>query len=241
MSRINLLKFNKTKLCGGPCGCGKEKTLNEFCVKTGQCKECRKIYMKKYREDNKEYIKKQRKEFRDSHKKEIKAYMSCYRQTPLAKESKKIHDKLYYDNNKTKIKIYKQYYSKKNKNKINENMRKKRNNNINFKISCSLRSRLNEALKRNFKTGSAVRDMGCSIEMLRIHLESKFYQNSETEEKMTWNNYGRLWHIDHVIPLSTLDLKDEDQFYRACHYTNLQPLWVKENLEKHNNSLWDWE
>lgn len=40
------------------------------------------------------------------------------------------------------------------------------------------------------------------------------------------------WHIDHIKPLCSFDLKDKVQFKEACHYSNLQPLWAKDNLNK---------
>jgi hypothetical protein len=62
---------------------------------------------------------------------------------------------------------------------------------------------------------------------LKIHLESKF------QPGMTWENHGRNgWHIDHIKPLCSFDLTDLMQLRQACHYTNLQPLWAKENLRK---------
>ena len=87
--------------------------------------------------------------------------------------------------------------------------------------------RLHKALKNTFKSGSAVKDLGCSIEYLKAYLEGQF------EPGMTWDNWGRRgWHIDHIRPLASFDLTDPEQFKQAVHYTNLQPLWAKDNLKK---------
>lgn len=106
---------------------------------------------------------------------------------------------------------------------------------VNYRIACLLRARLRTAIKNNHKTGSAIKDLGCSIEEFKIHIENKFYVNRETNQNMTWENYGFYgWHIDHIVPLSYFDLTDRKQFLKACHYTNLQPLWAKDNLKKGN-------
>jgi hypothetical protein len=100
------------------------------------------------------------------------------------------------------------------------------------RIKHSLRSRLNHAIKRNFKSGSAVEDLGCSIEELKIYLESKFSPD------MTWSSYGHKgWHIDHIVPLSSFDLNNPEELRVACHYKNLQPLWAKDNLVKSNKII----
>lgn len=100
-------------------------------------------------------------------------------------------------------------------------------NDLNFKLASRLRNRINRAIKSKFKVGSAVRDLGCSIEQLKQHLESKF------KTDMSWDNWTTDgWHIDHIVPLASLDLSDPVQFQQACHYTNLQPLWWHENLDK---------
>ena len=50
---------------------------------------------------------------------------------------------------------------------------------------------------------------------------------------MTWDNWTTDgWHIDHIKPLSSFDLTDRKQLLEVCHYTNLQPLWAKDNLIK---------
>jgi hypothetical protein len=105
-------------------------------------------------------------------------------------------------------------------------IRSKYNNDLNFRLSDILRSRLNKAIK-GIRRGSAVKDLGCSIEELKVYLESKFLP------EMTWNNYGKYgWHIDHIKPLSGFNLSNIEQLKEACHYTNLQPLWAKDNLSK---------
>lgn len=58
------------------------------------------------------------------------------------------------------------------------------------------------------------------------NLESKF------QSCMSWSNYSE-WHIDHIFPLSKFDLTNREELVKACHYSNLQPLWASENLSKH--------
>ena len=65
---------------------------------------------------------------------------------------------------------------------------------------------------------------------MESYLESKF------ETGMTWDNYGYYgWHIDHIITLSSVS--SEDEVYKLCNYTNLQPLWAEDNLKKSNKIL----
>lgn len=121
-----------------------------------------------------------------------------------------------------------------NKPEIKER-RKKRHldrmkNDIVYRLSYLLRTRLNKAIKGNYRTGSAVRDLGCSVSELKLHIESKF------QEGMNWSNHGK-WHIDHIKPLAAFNLADRKQLLEACHYTNLQPLWAKDNLIKSNKYI----
>ncbi len=96
-----------------------------------------------------------------------------------------------------------------------------------YRLKCNLRKRLNRALKRNTKKGSAIKDLGCSIEDFKKYIESKWL------EGMTWENYTyQGWHIDHIKPLSSFNLEEPEEFKKANHYTNLQPLWKKDNLIK---------
>jgi len=98
-----------------------------------------------------------------------------------------------------------------------------------YRLRTVLRARLNAALRGKGQRGSAIRNLGCSIPELQSYIESKFLPG------MSWKNWGRgTWHIDHMMPLSSFDLSDPQQLKKACHYTNLQPLWAKDNLRKSN-------
>jgi hypothetical protein len=95
-----------------------------------------------------------------------------------------------------------------------------------FRLSRGLRTRLGAALHDDKKGGSAIRDLGCTIAELKIWLESQF------APEMTWENRGPVWHVDHKIPLAAFDLTDPVELKQACHYTNLQPLFARDNHRK---------
>lgn len=99
-----------------------------------------------------------------------------------------------------------------------------------FKLRALLRTRLYIAIRTHERRGSAIRDLGCSVDELVIHIASQF------KPGMTWENWGHVgssvWHLDHIKPLAAFDLTDPEQVRAACHYTNLQPLWAPENLRK---------
>ena len=99
-------------------------------------------------------------------------------------------------------------------------------------LAVRLRSRFHKALRGKFKAGSAIRDLGCSIAYFKAYIAQQF------TEGMTWDNYGE-WHLDHKRPLAAFDLTSREDWLRAAHYTNYQPLWAEDNHTK--NAKLDWE
>jgi len=175
--------------------------------------------------------------WRDSKKEYAKIYASEYykkNKSYYKKNKNKIlkYVKSYQIKNKNELKHKRKNYREVNKDKTYQRHKKRLETDIQYKLKCNLRIRLNTALKNNYKSGSAVRDLGCSIESFKAYLESKF------QSGMTWDNYGMYgWHIDHIKPLFSFDLSDRNQFLEACHYTNLQPLWAQDNLTKSNKLI----
>jgi hypothetical protein len=104
---------------------------------------------------------------------------------------------------------------------------------LKYRIASRLRNRILRALKKGYKSGHSIELLGCSIEFLKTYLENLF------EEGMTWENWSRKgWHMDHIIPCASFDLTKEEEQKKCFHYTNLQPLWAKDNLEKHTKLNW---
>lgn len=194
-----------------------------------KCKECRnkenlakdmsQIYDKKkiWYQNNKESVLAKNQEYRELNKEKVLEIQRLYRLKNKDEHSQqKKH--WYAVNRKYVIKKSLQY----------KQDRMKRD--TCFLLAERLRNRLYSALKNGTKNGSAVSDLGCSIEELKTYLESRF------QEGMNWDNWSRTgWHIDHIIPLSSFDLTNRGELLKACHYTNLQPLWAKDNLSKGSN------
>ena len=185
----------------------------------------KKLYQKEYYQKNKE---RENVKNRKNHHKNKNKYNA--------------HKREYAANNAETIKLRKQKYYIKNKDIINKrnskwgklNRKNRRDyeknkmlTDINYRIQKLLRDRISKAIKRGCKRGSAVRDLGCSIEEFKKYIESKF------QVGMNWKNHGQYgWHLDHIKPLSAFDLTDRKQLLEAVHYTNIQPLWAWDNLSK---------
>lgn len=212
---LKLKEFSKDKNKNGGCG--------------SHCKKCISKYIKEYynNENNEDRKRKYNTKYSIENKEKIKIYHKKYYKKNKIKILKQ--NKKWRNNNSEKMQKAQKRWIKKNKERYlfhnREYIKNRIKNDPNFKIARNLRIRISQLLCGKYKSGSAVKDMGCSIPGLKVYLESLWQPN------MTWKNYGK-WHIDHIIPLASFDLTDRKQFLKACHYTNLQPLWAKDNLKK---------
>lgn len=180
------------------------------------CKECRseynklnreriKLKNKEYYENNKETLLGKNKEYRLENSDAIKIQRKEYREREEVAIHRKEKNKEYLPVRKLKIK-------------------ERRKNDINFKLSEILRSKVHKMLKNN-KTSYA-NYIGCDVVFLKKWLEFRF------DENMNWTNLGSYWHIDHILPINRFDFTNERHKYICFHWTNLQPLTCFDNQSK---------
>jgi hypothetical protein len=212
--------------------------------KSGACKDCKNIDSCKRQKEVKEGKRKIK------HTKQFcihghDTFVTGFYKDGSCIECVKIRDKERYQNNKDEILAYNKIYYQNNKEKIltqvkewyldnleqillqkKKYVKNRKAIDINFRLACNLRTRLNSALKNNSKLGSAVRDLGCPIEFFKDYIATKFHDG------MTWGNYGSYWELDHIKELADFDLTDRKQFLEAVNYKNYQPLTIEEHKKK---------
>ncbi len=132
--------------------------------------------------------------------------------------SKECYKKNY--NNRPEVKEMKRLFAKKYQ-------KEKRGSDIKHRITSQLRHRINLVLKNKLKSEKTKILLGCEIDYFMDYIESKFLDG------MNWNNYGFYgWHIDHIKPCVSFDLTDPEEQKKCFHFSNLQPLWSKDNYKK---------
>lgn len=206
--------------------CGLTKTVSEFYPKkkgcpdlTTICKICGNRRAKEWRRANKERIKETSKEWRKKNPEKQSKISERRRKKNPEKEAERIRAW-----RKKNPESHRKYYHK-NKEEIRQKQRDRLESDHLFKLRKTVRNRIGVALRdggyqKQCKTSEM---LGCDWQTLVEHLESQF------TEGMSWENMGE-WHVDHRVPLSSANTPEELE--ALCHYTNLQPLWAKDNLSK---------
>ena len=211
----------ETKKC---LNCNKRKTVNNFTKDKSKkdglkihCRDCCKLYYKKYHLDNKE-------------KENLRVLNYMNNNPDIVMKCRKN----FYKNNKDKVLLN----NKISREKYKEERKENRRNNILLRLKENIGNGIRSTMKeRNLtKKSKTTEILGCSKIDFKLYIESKF------ETWMTWENYGKYngefnygWDIDHIIPISSA--KTEEDIIRLNHYTNLQPLcsytnrYIKRNKE----------
>jgi hypothetical protein len=195
------------------------------------CKECDKEKYFKNRERNilnmRDYKKNNPEKLKEYYLRNQENYKQ-YRENK--KDLSRVYMKDYYLNNLEKRKKYLDSTKETRNLKRNISEKKRRKIDSLFKLKIYVRNRIGFYLKKNSitKRSETFKVIGCTPQELKIHLEQKFING------MSWDNQGE-WHIDHIIPLSSA--QTEEELYKLCHFTNLQPMWALDNIKKGSKIL----
>lgn len=239
----------ETKICNK---CHIEKPINEFLFRKdrnkyrNECKKCQTEYHREYRKTHSEELKTTWSIYRKNNKEKISKYVSLWNQ-----KHKNLNDEVY-----KKQQEYKKTYRKENKEKI-KNYRKKNDKNYREKHKEEIREMHRNWEKAKMQTDPLYIFKRQTRVMLRDSFQRKGLKKQYKSEKILGckinffinhllqtfkDNYGYEWdgvektHIDHKIPLAIA--KTEEEVIKLCHYSNLQLLKAKDNLEKSDKLNW---
>ena len=203
--------------------CNENKDFDKFVKKRNICKECSNKWAK---------IARNKRNILLITNNENKICKICSNEKPLTDFIKnrylckdcnnKNYRDLYKTNEEFRLKVL---LKDKNKNRevSNKAQRIRYNNPINKFISVQ-RSRISIALKNKQK--HTIEYLGCDSEQYFNWLKYNF------NETYNFENYGDIWHIDHVIPIHIFNLNNEEEQLLAFNWRNTMPLLANDNLKK---------
>lgn len=210
--------------------CKDEKDLIEFSKhKKGKngydniCKKCNCAKSKIYYINNEEKVKEHN-----------KTYSKIYHENN--KDDVHAYHKIYYEKNIESKKIYAKKYNEENKeiNYLREKARKKhkRKTDPAYRIEQDMRTRIYMVIK-NYRSKYKVSKKDFVLSHLGISI-SKFVEYLEKQflPEMNWDNHGKIWEIDHIIPCASFNLLDENECKKCFHYSNHQPLFTTTEIAK---------
>lgn len=197
--------------------CNIQKNISDFRKNRNKCKKCENNYNKEWYQKNKINKLKYSKQYKDKNNDLIKKWLFDWRNKNFN------YQKEYYFNNKEKILL-----------RSKEGYKKRLKEDSLFKFKDQIRKMIyNSFYRKKYKKNCKCEEiLGCNYETFINHLLKTFI-----------NNYGVMWngiekvHIDHIIPLKKAKTKEE--VIKLCHYTNLQLLKAKDNLEKSSKLNWE--
>ena len=192
-----------------------QKYCSKKCAKSVLTPELKKKYRVKYLSNPKN-----KKKHYDYNKRWFKNNLDYFKLENMSDESK--------DKRRSYIQNYHKNYIKTSEYKKRRRAWfKNRKKNPLFKLVANMRTRINIILKQKklYKNSRALDVLGCDLPQLKKYIESKFLPG------MNWSNHTlKGWHVDHITPLASA--KTIEDVERLMHYTNLQPMWAKDNIKK---------
>lgn len=223
--------------------CTLEKSLESFWKnarykdgKEPNCIECKKASLL----TKKDSIKESQRKWREAHPNYQKEYSKTEKSKEYHRQYYREHAQDYNDRkiqwrkkNPERETEARRAYNEKNRESVNNYHRewkaKKAQSDPQYKLKINISRRIRyelHTLNKGRKISRTIELIGCSIEDLKAHIERQFAPG------MSWENYGKVWHIDHRIPCATWDLANEFESKCCWNYRNLQPMLASDNLRK---------
>lgn len=182
-------------------------------------------------EEKKQRFLESQKRYRDKHRAKLRAY---YREIKRANKAhlkatdpeayrKLIKSKSDYDKN------YRRKMAVPRREKTRQYVARRMATDVNYVMRQRLRSRVFVAIKKGYgkKSAKTMDLIGCTIETLKAHIQSLF------TDGMTWDKFlAAEIELDHIIPCAAFDLTKAEEQKKCFHWSNMQPLWVIDNLMK---------
>lgn len=214
-----------------------QSTVNRYRTQT-------RIRMREYRKRNPEKIsaisKKHYNKYSDKYRAEKKETWKKIASDPVLKMKHRMYQRQYYKQRPNLAK--ERWQQKRNDPARLEQWKSWRKNyeghrsktDVGYVVRKRLSSRIRGAVIRvGKKCDKTTALIGCSIADFVKHIESLWGRG------MSWQNQGlNGWHIDHKIPCANFDLSKPEEQKNCFHYSNLQPMWAKENRRKAASLTW---
>lgn len=190
----------------------------------GDCKQCRNAYVKQYKSER---LTGKREKKTVTIENDSKQCRVCQVVKPLEEfPTRKTAHGFRHECKQCKQLTMSAYYQT----TYNAVRRQRMRNDINRRLARAQRNYIYKCLTQfKNKKQSSLQYLHCSLSHLKDWLEFQFI------EDMSWSNYGNLWTVDHVLPLSEFNLDDEKEQYIAFDWKNLQP--SKTNFSKSSKIL----
>lgn len=196
----------------------------------GACVECDRIRSSAHYKKNSEKIKARSKQWAAENADAKKAYDTAYYQANSEKLKQRTRD---WGIKNPKLKQARNdAWNAANPEKARTHQREYEKRRLASDPMFALRARMQSAIRGSLIKGGYTKRsrtheyLGCSFDEFKRHIEKQFLKG------MTWEN-RRLWHLDHLRPVSSA--KTEEELIAIHHFTNLRPLWAKDNLAKGDN------
>jgi len=197
--------------------CNEEKDILEYLNNGKQCKKCRYEYQLKHKNESRNDSTVIKTCNMCNASKFVTLFMKSRNRCLQCDADSKKNDKQREMSNN---------YKKNNRDKINAYQNQRRNNDSNIRIRETYATYLSHLINTERNCIKLLKVLNCEKETFKKWIQFQFDSN------MNWDNYGKYWQFDHVMPCIQYDLTDDLQLNRCYNYINIQPIETNLNKKK---------